>query len=109
MWQEGGGCGRREVGVAGGRCECGRREVGVAGGRCECGRREVGVAGGRWVWQEGGGCGRREVGVAGGRWVWQEGGGCGKREVSAGIRYGRQRHVTSRDLHIAGELGLAHQ
>ena len=33
MWQEGGGCGRREVGVAGG----------------------------RWVWQEGGGCGRREV------------------------------------------------
>ena len=33
MWQEGGECDRRKVGVAGEGGGCGRREVGVAGGR----------------------------------------------------------------------------
>ena len=33
MWQEGGGCSRREVSVWQEGGGCGRREVGVAGGR----------------------------------------------------------------------------
>ena len=56
------------------------------------------------VAEQGSGCGNVVECMAGEKWVWQ-GGMCGRRKVSAGmtgIRYGRQQHVTSHDLHIAG-------